>query len=67
MGLTFQMRIFNKVKHCHAIYLKLVDRFFTSPTMLRLETKVSIYSAIKENLVFLYCRNFLAFAVAVIN
>ena len=34
--------------------------------MLGLEAKVSICSTIKENL-FLYCRKFSAFAVAIIN
>ena len=51
--LTIQMRIFNNVKNNHTICLKFGDRFFTSLTMLRLETKAIICSVIKENLNFI--------------
>ena len=60
MGLTIRMRMFNNVKHFDVIYLKFRDRFFTTLTMLDLESK-----AIKENLL-LYCRKFSAFVFAVI-
>ena len=49
------MKIFNNVKHRHAICLKFGDRFFTFLTMLGCEAKASICSANKENPV-LYCR-----------
>ena len=61
------MRIFNNLKYCHAICLKFGDRSFTSPTMIGLEAKASIYSRIKENLI-LICRRFSAVvAVATVN
>ena len=60
------MKIFNNLKHRHAICLKLGGKFFTSLTMLGCEAKASICSTIKENLM-LYCRKFSALVVAVIN
>ena len=66
MNLTIHMRIFNDLKHRHAIFLKFGNRFFTSLVMLGLEVKASICSVIKENL-FLYCSKFLVFAFAVAN
>ena len=54
MGVTIPMRMCNNVKHRDAIYLKFGDRFFTSLAMLGLESKGSISSTIKGNLL-LYC------------
>ena len=66
MDLSIQMGIINYVKHRHTICLKFGGRFFTSLSMLGLEEKARICSAIKENL-SLYCSRFTAFGVAVIN
>ena len=48
MGLTNQMRVFDKVKHRDKIHLKFGDRFFISLTILRHEWKVSTTSTIKK-------------------
>ena len=66
MYLTIQMKIFNNVKHRHAICLKFGNSCFTSLTMLGSKAKASICSAIKENLI-LHCRTFSVFVIAVIN
>ena len=65
MDLSIRVRVIYNVKHPYAIRFKFGDKFLASLTKLVLEVKASICSAIKENL-FLYCRKFLAFAVAVI-
>ena len=66
MNLTIQVKVFNNVKHFHTVCWKFEDIFFTSLTVLRAEAKFSIYSKVQENL-FLYCHEFSAFVVAVIN
>ena len=66
MDATIQTRMLNDVNHRYAICLKFGDRFYTSITMLGLETKASICFKIKEKLI-LYCCKFLVFVVAVIN
>ena len=60
------MKIFNNVKHSHAIYLKLGGRFFISLNMIGCEAKARICSAIEEILI-LYCRKLPEFVVTVIN
>lgn len=57
--------MFNNVKPRGVIYLKSGDRFFTSPTMLGLESEGSISTTIKE-ILLLYCRKLSAFAVVII-
>ena len=56
------MGAFSKVKHCHAICLKLGDTFFASLTWLLLEAKASICSTVKE-ILLLYLRKFSAFVM----
>ena len=62
---TTRMRMFNNVKHCDIVYLKFAEKFFTSLTMLGLESKGNISSTIKGNL-HICCRRFAAFVAAVI-
>ena len=53
MDLTIKLRILNNEKHRHEICLKFGDRRFTFLTMLGIEAKTIICSAIKENLFIL--------------
>ena len=55
MNLSIRMRIIYNVKNRYATRMIFGDKILTSPTKLMLQTKVSIYSIIKENL-HLYCR-----------
>ena len=65
IDLFIRMRFFYNVKHLHEIRLKVGNTFLTSLNKLVVETKASICSTMKENLV-LRCRKFFAFAIAVI-
>ena len=51
-GLTIQMRILNNLKHRDTICSKFGDSFFTSVTMLRLESKES-FTMKKSNFILL--------------
>ena len=65
IDLFIRMRFFYNVKHLHEIRLKVGNTFLTSLNKLVVETKASICSTMKENLV-LRCRKFSVFAIVVI-
>ena len=65
MDSSVLMRTLNNWKRPHTICLRFEDFFFTSLTKLVLEEKVSICSAIKENL-RLYCCKWWVLVVVVI-
>ena len=44
MTLPFRIRVFNNLKNCHAVCLKLGDIFFFSPNKLLFEVEASISS-----------------------
>ena len=65
MDLPIRMRVIYNVKHRYAICLKFGGKFLTSLTKLGLETKASICSKIKKN-ILLYCRKFSAFVIGIL-
>ena len=64
VDLAIQIKVSNNVKHSHAIFFKFGDRLTFEDK--RLESKASLYSTLKENLI-LYCCKFLTFVVVITN
>ena len=62
IGLAIPIKVFNNAKCRDEIYLKFGEIFFTSITMLGIELKAGISSAIKES-ISLYCHKFSGFVI----